>query len=199
MNLSGTAFLALWNGVAPGHLSAYQDWHGIEHVPERLTVPGMLAAWRYQAGDGDQAHFFTLYDLASIEVLDTPAYQRLINQPSPESIRMRPHLTGFTRIICRIAARQASPSAAFIVPLVTAEAISRDGASAGSGLAIQHGVIAADAPGHPLARATPTTGSVLLVDADDPAVLRAEIARRAPAAAATTSAFRLIGDFLPAG
>ncbi|WP_204301518.1 hypothetical protein, partial [Stenotrophomonas maltophilia] len=69
MNLAGTAFLALWNGVAPGHIEAYQDWHGVEHVPERLTVPGMLAAWRYQADDGDEPAFFTLYDLASIEVL----------------------------------------------------------------------------------------------------------------------------------
>ncbi|MGL4288143.1 MAG: hypothetical protein ACRCVA_17475 [Phreatobacter sp.] len=161
-------------------------------MPERLTVPGILAAWRYQADDGDEPGFFTLYDLASVDVLQSPAYQRLINQPSLESTRMRPHLTHFTRIVCRIATRQPSPDAAFLVPLVTER---DDGPSAGIGRAVQHGIIAADAPGHPLARPVPCTGSVLLVDADDPALLQAEVAHLGVADAASTRAFRLIGTF----
>lgn len=194
MNLSGTAFLALWNGVAPGHLDAYQAWHGIEHVPERLTVPGILAAWRYQADDGGEPGFFTLYDLASVDVLQTPAYQRLINQPSPESTRMRPHLTHFTRIVCRLAASRPSPDAAFVVPLVSA----RSDMPAGAACALQHGIVAADAPGHPLAGPVPRSGSVLLADADDPVLLQAEVAHLGVPDAVSTRSFRLIGTFLPA-
>jgi hypothetical protein len=41
------AILALWNDYPSGLAEEYEAWHTFEHVPERLTVPGMRAARRY--------------------------------------------------------------------------------------------------------------------------------------------------------
>ncbi|CEJ15215.1 hypothetical protein BN1110_05558 [bacterium YEK0313] len=191
MKLQGSAFLALWNGVAPGRLDAYEAWHGIEHVPERLTVPGILAAWRYQAGEGDGARFFTLYDLAGVGVLDSAEYRRLVDTPSPMSRLMRPHLTHFSRIVCRLDRREPSPAGAFLAPIV----LRNQPAAVASpeGCAVQWGRVAADAPGHPLAPPVPSGGGVLLVDGADEAMLQRLVAGLADEEDAAV--FRLIGSF----
>jgi hypothetical protein len=41
------AILALWNDYPAAMAEEYEAWHTFEHVPERLTVPGMRAARRY--------------------------------------------------------------------------------------------------------------------------------------------------------
>jgi hypothetical protein len=97
--MTSPAFLALWNGVAPGREREYEIWHGIEHVPERLGAPGFRAAHRYRAEEGHD--YFTLYELDGLEALDTPAYGALVREPTPWSARMRPALTGFRRLPCR--------------------------------------------------------------------------------------------------
>ena len=47
MSLKGTAFLALWNDIAAARDAEYNLWHTREHVPERLSVPGILTGKRY--------------------------------------------------------------------------------------------------------------------------------------------------------
>jgi hypothetical protein len=165
MRLHGEAFLALWNGVTAAQLDAYEDWHSREHVPERLTVPGILGAWRYRATDGGEPGFFTLYDLAGIDVLDTPAYRRLLMQPTPASTLMRPHLTHFSRIVCRLDRRDRTPDGRFIAPLILRNA-GADLAPVG-GIAWQRGAIDPEAPGHPMAGARAEPGAILLVEGDD--------------------------------
>lgn len=97
--VTGGAFLALWNGVTPSERQAYEAWHSKDHVPERLTVPGMIAAHRFEASDGDP-FFFTLYDVYDASVFHHPAYRRLIDEPSPSSVAMRPFLDRFRRLVC---------------------------------------------------------------------------------------------------
>lgn len=88
--------LALWNGVDPAWQAAYEAWHAQEHVPERLTPPGLREAWRYGAVDGGPS-YFTLYFLDSFDALRTAAYRELVEHPTPWSRAMRPRLTGFVR------------------------------------------------------------------------------------------------------
>lgn len=92
-----TAFLALWNGLHDLSLMAeYERWHSIEHVPERLSVPGILEARRYGALDSS-GQFFTGYWLADLAALQSAAYQELLHQPTPWSARMRRQLKDFVR------------------------------------------------------------------------------------------------------
>jgi len=92
------AFLALWNGVRPGHEHEYEAWHGLEHAPERLGAPGFRAATRYREEGGRD--YFTLYELDGLQALETPEYDELMREPTRWSARMRPLLTGFRRLPC---------------------------------------------------------------------------------------------------
>ena len=96
------AWLALWNGFDPARDAEYNDWHAREHVPERLTVPGMLRASRYQAVDDAVYPYFTLYEMASIDVLASPQYQTLLQQPTDWTRRMRASFGALLRIPCQV-------------------------------------------------------------------------------------------------
>lgn len=98
-----TALLALWNDVDPLRDAEYNDWHAHEHVPERLTVPGILWAWRYAHRGGTEApRYLTLYGLREAAVTDSMAYRRLLAEPTPASRAMRPALRNLTRWICTL-------------------------------------------------------------------------------------------------
>ena len=86
---AATALLALWNDVDPALEADYDDWHAREHVPERLTVPGMAWALRYRwIAGAAMPRYLTLYGLRDPAVLDGEPYQRLLREPTPASRRM---------------------------------------------------------------------------------------------------------------
>lgn len=95
------AFLAIGNTVLPEMRDAYEDWHGQEHVPERLTMPGFLAAKRYLCMRGAGSLYLTLYEIAGPEALATPEYLHLLANPTPASRRMRPAMGDFSRHVYR--------------------------------------------------------------------------------------------------
>ena len=93
--------LVLWNDVDPAREAEYEDWHANEHVPERLTVPGIEWARRYaQHGVGPMPRYMTLYGLRHRAVLDSQAYRRLLQEPTLASRRMRPALRNICRWVC---------------------------------------------------------------------------------------------------
>ena len=51
----------------------FHDWYDLEHVPERLRVPGFLNAERWIGIDNPKISVAT-YDLSTVEVLRSPAY-----------------------------------------------------------------------------------------------------------------------------
>lgn len=99
MTLPGTAFLALWNERAATR-DDYDVWHTREHVPERLTVPGILAGQRYADGDGPLPSYFTLYSLRDLDVLKSPQYLAVVEQPTSWSLSMRPAMSHWYRRGC---------------------------------------------------------------------------------------------------
>lgn len=104
MRDAATAVLALWNDVDPARESAYEDWHAREHVPERLTVPGILWALRYaQVADAaSMPRYLTLYGLREPQVLDGAPYRHLLSHPTPASRAMRPALRRIARWVCTL-------------------------------------------------------------------------------------------------
>ncbi|WP_417720797.1 hypothetical protein [Salipiger sp.] len=98
MTLRGSAFLCLWNDFAPDRYGEYEDWHTLEHVPERVAAPGFLAGRRYGAPARDDSRYMTLYDLDRLEALDTPQYLDLQQNPTDWSARMRPDFRNVLRI-----------------------------------------------------------------------------------------------------
>lgn len=123
MSLQESAFLALWNGFDPALLDEYECWHTFEHVPERLSVPGFLSGKRYASGRGAERRFFTLYEMESLQVLESAAYRELIDEPTCWSAKMRRSFSGFRRYPCRRVAAAGSglagAAATFVLPLGT--------------------------------------------------------------------------------
>lgn len=74
-----------------------------EHVPQRVGIPGIPSGRRYVAaeGEGEAQRYFTLYDLDGPEVLDSPKYRAVVQEPTPWSAAMRPSLQRFLRLPCR--------------------------------------------------------------------------------------------------
>lgn len=110
--MQAEALLALWNDVDPATDAEYNDWHANEHVPERLTVPGMLWGRRYAKADGiGMPRYLTLYGLRDAAVLDSEPYLKLLREPTPMSRRMRPELLNLSRWVCALS-EQAETEAA---------------------------------------------------------------------------------------
>jgi hypothetical protein len=98
-----TALLALWNDVDPQRDAEYNEWHAREHVPERLTVPGMSWALRYgRSGGAESPRYLTIYGLRDAAVIESDAYRRLLAEPTPASRAMRPALRNISRWICTL-------------------------------------------------------------------------------------------------
>jgi hypothetical protein len=103
MALAGQAFLALWNDIARAREPEYDRWHTLEHVPERVAVAGIRGARRYVNRTRAHHRYFTLYDVDSLAVFDSPEYRDLLAHPTPWSASMRPDFSNFLRVICSVA------------------------------------------------------------------------------------------------
>lgn len=101
--LRGTGVLAIWNGITPGNEAAFLRWHVREHIPERMSVPGFLRARRYVALSGSP-RYFNFYEVASPEVLQSPAYLERLNTPSGWTRSVVPHFSDTSRTICHVVA-----------------------------------------------------------------------------------------------
>lgn len=62
-----------FSGVAADE---FNDWYDLEHLPERQRVPGFLTLQRW-IGAEDARQSVAIYDLASLSVLQSPAYRAI--------------------------------------------------------------------------------------------------------------------------
>jgi hypothetical protein len=49
MSLAGEGAVVIWHDIAPEGRAQFYAWHGREHMPERLGIPGFLRGRRYVA------------------------------------------------------------------------------------------------------------------------------------------------------
>lgn len=141
MPLPGEGFIALWNDIDPSR-SDYDQWHTIEHVPERMTVDGFLRAHRYVRSHGNLPRYFTLYALDELKALNSEAYRKLVAEPTAWSRNMRPNMRNFIRWVCRTVATRGDGVGGFAALSITprlevqeaeavcAELLAKDGVSA---------------------------------------------------------------------
>ena len=115
----GTArgILAIWNDCRPGTQREYEAWYRGEHLPERLSVPGFRAAWRFRAIEG-APEYFTFYETVNPEVLFSAAYEARVNDPSALTRRvMSGVFTNATRALLTSTASWGVLRGAFAVSL----------------------------------------------------------------------------------
>jgi uncharacterized protein DUF4286 len=80
----GDGLLMVYCDVAAEHEEEFNRWYNEEHIPERLAIPGVLNAARYQAVAGGPK-YLACYELASPEAWHTEAWQRWLRNPTPWS------------------------------------------------------------------------------------------------------------------
>ncbi|MDI6028783.1 hypothetical protein QBK99_21655 [Corticibacterium sp. UT-5YL-CI-8] len=101
MNLSGKAGLAIWHDVTLDHDAEYQEWHGREHMPERLAIPGILRGRRYRAISGGPANL-TLYEVRDVDDVTGEDYLQRRRDLTPWSRAMIAQFRTHERLVLRV-------------------------------------------------------------------------------------------------
>jgi hypothetical protein len=101
MPLRGRAFLPIWGGLIDGYELEFDRWHTIEHMPERMGIPGFLRGRRYKHPAKSDRVNFQLYEAAHIETFRSPGYLARLNNPTEWSKRVQPGVARFIRGACQ--------------------------------------------------------------------------------------------------
>jgi hypothetical protein len=87
----------------------FNDWYDREHIPLRMGVPGFTSARRYRVAG--TRHYLAVYEMESVDVLSTPAYQALRQTASDRTRRMLASVAGFTRYVAAPLGEHTNPAA----------------------------------------------------------------------------------------
>lgn len=103
MSLAGSGAVAIWHDIAPEGRAEFYAWHGREHMPERVRIPGFRRGRRYIAARG-APEFFNLYETASPAVVVGADYLARLNAPTPWTVATVRHFRNVARSLCEVAA-----------------------------------------------------------------------------------------------
>jgi hypothetical protein len=103
MGLAGSGAVAIWHDIAPEGRDEFYAWHGREHMPERVDIPGFLRGRRYIA-PGESPEYFNLYETESPATVTGADYRARLENPTPWTIATVKHFRGVSRSLCRVAA-----------------------------------------------------------------------------------------------
>ena len=82
---------ALYVDIDAKDAPEFNEWYNKEHLPELLSVPGILSAARYEAVKGGP-QYLACYELESVAVMQTPAFT---NRPrTPWGQKVSPSVIG---------------------------------------------------------------------------------------------------------
>jgi hypothetical protein len=79
--MADPGILAIFNNVTAGREAEFEDWFQLEHLPERLAVPGFLLGRRHEAIVGEP-RYFNYYLTSSPDVLTSAAYRARVDHPT---------------------------------------------------------------------------------------------------------------------
>jgi hypothetical protein len=103
MALTGGGAVAIWHDIALEGRAAFYEWHGREHMPERVAIPGFRRGRRYVALRG-APEFFNLYETDTPTVVTGPDYLARLNAPTPWTVATVGHFRNVARSLCEVAA-----------------------------------------------------------------------------------------------
>ena len=99
-------FLVVWNDIAPEVEAEYQRWHRVEHMAERMALPGFTLGRRYRDRGGSRYRYLTVYEGRSVETFRSEAYRARLAAPTPWTTRMSARMGNFIRRVCRTVASE---------------------------------------------------------------------------------------------
>jgi len=105
----------------PAMEAEFNAWYDLEHLPERLSIPGFRSArrWVAERASGEGPHlpkYFATYELDSPAVLSSPEYLRFFEKPTPWTKRCLDACVVFKRWACeQLGAEDPHPAARALV------------------------------------------------------------------------------------
>ncbi len=97
---SGTGLLVVWTDVTPEYEAEFNEWYDKEHVPQLLTIPGILTGRRYQAVEG-KPKYIAIYEMSDEKVWESAAFREVREKPTDWSSKMIPQFRNTQRGIFR--------------------------------------------------------------------------------------------------
>lgn len=97
---TGTGLLVIWTDVATEFEAEFNEWYDREHVPQLLTIPGVLTGRRFQAVDG-KPKYIAIYELADENVWTSDVFRQVRENPTDWSRKMIPQFRNTQRGIFR--------------------------------------------------------------------------------------------------
>jgi hypothetical protein len=99
--------VAIWHDIAPEGLAEFYAWHGEEHMPERVSIPGFCSGRRFVARAAD-LQFFNLYETQSPQVIAGPDYKARLDNPSPRTLSAVRHFRKVARSLCQVLVKRSA-------------------------------------------------------------------------------------------
>lgn len=97
MATSAHGLLAIWSTVQDEFETDYLHWLTREHVFERVGVPGFLAGCVYRRRHSAPSEYLIVYTLEDASVMSSAPYIERLDNPTPWTQRVMPHLQQFRR------------------------------------------------------------------------------------------------------
>jgi hypothetical protein len=140
--MSPNGILVIRSDIAPEIEADYLAWLTREHTLERVGVAGFVSARIFRCCRCDVRRYMILYDLDSPSVVDSDAYLARLNNPTPWSARMMPHLGAFMRGGGAVVATAGAGNGSALLPLVLDDDALGDGPAVVNELAGRDGIVA---------------------------------------------------------
>lgn len=80
--MANKGFLLVFMHPPPALEEEFNAWYDSEHIPERLSVPGVLTGLRYMHAAGGVPRYLAMYDLEHASVMQSPEYLRVAHENS---------------------------------------------------------------------------------------------------------------------
>jgi hypothetical protein len=110
--------LAIRSDIVRAVEAEYLAWLTKEHTIERVAIEGFVSARIFRSRHAEFGRYLILYELADERIVDSPAYLERLNQPTPWSTRMMPHLGNFIRGGGRIVESSGTGYGAALLPVL---------------------------------------------------------------------------------
>jgi hypothetical protein len=78
--------VVIWNDIKEEMRDEFVQWHSIEHLPERVSIPGFISGQRWY-GEDASPQYLTTYVTQNTEVLTSDAYIQRLNNPTPWTLK----------------------------------------------------------------------------------------------------------------
>lgn len=108
--------VAIWHDIAPEGLAEFYAWHGEEHMPERVGIPGFVRGRRFAAIEAELG-FFNLYETASPDVVAGADYKQRLDSPTPRTLSAVRHFRHVARSLCRVVVRTGTAQGGLVATL----------------------------------------------------------------------------------